>query len=182
MSCDGVGFFVLCDSGATDDEGNVCVFLVGGLLAGVHAVGSQVVAVIGGVDDVGVVELTVVFEALDNSLDELVSCLEGLEAGAVFRVEGRDLGVGQTGEGADPRRFIVVLWVEVWMTRDLDIFKEVLVSFCRDWGCENSSISIQPDLIMRRRRRDDKQERLSLILGQGIQNLDRLVRDNIGLV
>lgn len=182
MGCDGVGFFVLCNSGAADDEGDVCVFLVGRLLAGVHAVGSQVVAVIGCVDNVGVVELAVVFEAFDDSLDELVGCLERLEAGAIFGVKGRDLGVGQAGEGTDPGGLVVFLWVEVWMARDLDILKEVLMSFCGDGGCENSSIPIQPDFVMRGRRRDDKQERLSLVLGQGIQNLDRLVRDNIGLV
>lgn len=182
MGCDGVGFLVLCDSGAADDEGDVCVFLIGGLLAGVHTMGSQMVAVIGGVDNVSVVELAVVFEAFDDSLDELVGCLEGLETGAVFGVEGRNLSVGQARESTDPGRFIVFLWVEVWMTRDLDVFKEVLMSFGGDWGCENSSISVQPDLVMRGRRRDDKQEWLSLVLGQGIQNLDRFVRDNIGLV
>ena len=46
VDCDGVGFFVLCDSGAADDEGNVCVFFVGGLLASVHTMGAEVVTVI----------------------------------------------------------------------------------------------------------------------------------------
>lgn len=94
VSCDSVGFLALCDSWATDDERDVGVFLVGGLLAGVHAVGAQMVSVIGCVDNVGVVELVVVFEAFDDTLDQLIGRLEGLQAGTVFGVQGQDLRLG----------------------------------------------------------------------------------------
>lgn len=152
VSCDGVGFLALGDSWAADDEGDVGIFLVGGLLAGIHAVGTQVVAVIGRVDNVGVVKLVVVFEAFDDPLDQLVGRLEGLQARAVFGVQGRDLRLGQTREGADPGGLIVMLGVEVWMTRDLGVFKQVLVSFRRDRRREHGAGSIEPYLVMRSRR------------------------------
>ena len=41
---------------------NVCVLLIGGLFTCEHAVGSEMVPVVGRVDDISVVELTVILE------------------------------------------------------------------------------------------------------------------------
>lgn len=75
-----------------------------------------------------------------------------------------------------------MLRVEVWVAWDLDILKEMLMSFRRDGGRKHGTVFSHPDLVMRSCWRDDKQERLRSIFGEGIQNLDRLVRDDIRLV
>jgi hypothetical protein len=54
MGCDDVGGVAFGHTGSADEEGDVDVFFVGALLAGLEAVLAYVVAVVCGEDEVGV--------------------------------------------------------------------------------------------------------------------------------
>lgn len=90
------------DAGTADGEGNVDVFFDVARLAGGEAVVADVVAVVAGVDDVGVCEdVWVGFEGCDDVVDDFVDGLEGLEAAAVVVVCVGDLGGVEAGEGLE---------------------------------------------------------------------------------
>lgn len=59
----------LGDLWSTHDKRNVDVFLVAESLSGVPSVGAERVAVVGGVEDVGVVKLPSLFEPFDDGFD-----------------------------------------------------------------------------------------------------------------
>ena len=63
------------DAWAPDHHGDVDVFFEGALLSWLEAVLADVVAVVGGVEDVRVVEQVVSFQPRDNAVDHLIDGL-----------------------------------------------------------------------------------------------------------
>jgi hypothetical protein len=64
------------------------------------------VAVVGGEDDVRIVEFAARRQCINDLLDALVQRLQGLQSGLVLEIDGGDLGIGQQWEVPDRRRLV----------------------------------------------------------------------------
>jgi hypothetical protein len=103
VGSDDVGGVSGGDAGSPDYKGDVGVFLKSTFLAGVKTVLGDVVAVVCGVDDVRIIEDTVLLELCHNAVNKLVHCLESLEAGTVELIVVLDDSRVKLWESLDPR-------------------------------------------------------------------------------
>ncbi len=81
------------------------LLFVRGDLSHRHAVITQVIAVVGSEEYIGIVELPIGLEGIDNLLDALVDRLEGAQPVAIVLVDVIHLFLGQEGAVADIGRF-----------------------------------------------------------------------------
>jgi hypothetical protein len=103
VGSDDVGGVSGGDTGSPDYKRDVDVFLKSTFLAGVKTVLGDVVAVVCGVDDVRIIEDTVLLELCHNAVNKLVHCLESLEAGTVELIVVLDDSRVKLWESLDPR-------------------------------------------------------------------------------
>lgn len=86
-----VSHLTLGDTGTANDEGNVDVFLEAARLAGLEAMLSDVKPIVGGIDDISVVQNSMFGEALDHSVDDLVHGLKRAKSQSMKLVVGVDI-------------------------------------------------------------------------------------------
>jgi hypothetical protein len=91
------------DTRSPDYKGDMDVFLKTAFLTGVETMLGDVVTVVCRVDDVRIIEDTVVLEFCYNAIDKLVYCLEGLEAGTVKVIVILNNSRVKLWESLDPR-------------------------------------------------------------------------------
>lgn len=97
-----VSDFAFRNSRTADDEGNVDVFFEAAFLARLESVLADMVAVVGRVDDVGVIQDAVFVEAGYDTVNNLVHGLEGTQAVTVEVVVELDVGLVLAREGVNP--------------------------------------------------------------------------------
>jgi hypothetical protein len=83
-------------------ERHVDILLVSALLTGREAVVRDVIAIVGGVKDVGIIQNARLLKLLDDAVDKLIDSLQGAEAAAVVLVVVSNLLVCEAGLAADP--------------------------------------------------------------------------------
>ena len=97
-----VSDFAFRNSRTADDEGNVDVFFEAAFLPRLESVLADMVAVVGRVDDVGVVQDAVFVEAGYDTVNNLVHGLEGTQAVTVKVIVELDVGLILAREGVNP--------------------------------------------------------------------------------
>lgn len=97
------------NAGTADDKGDVDVFFKATFFARAETVLADVETVVGGVDDVGVVENPGGFELLDDAFNELIYGLKGAETRAVEVVIVFNDGVIQLWECLNPGSAVIGL-------------------------------------------------------------------------
>jgi hypothetical protein len=103
VGTDDVGDVSRGDTGSSNYKRDVDVFLKPAFLAGVETMLGDVVAVVCGIDDIGIIEDTVFLELCHNTIHKLVHGLESLKAGTVETIVILDVSRVQLWESLDPR-------------------------------------------------------------------------------
>ena len=88
------------------------------------------VAVVGGVDDVSVVQNPVFLESGNGAFDEIVYGLKGLEAASVVEVVVLNIGQILFIHFADPACSTGLVRIEVVCAGDFGFWEQVFVSLC----------------------------------------------------
>jgi hypothetical protein len=97
-----VSDFTFRNSRTADDEGNVDVFFEAAFLPRLESVLADMVAVVGRVDDVGVIQDAVFVKAGYDTVNNLVHGLKGTQAVTVKVVVELDIGLVLAREGVNP--------------------------------------------------------------------------------
>lgn len=118
----------LWDAWPTDDERDVYVFFIPANLTRRQTMLANVVAVVGGIDDVRVIEHAVRVEFLNNVLHHLVNRLQRPEALPIVFVVVVKLFLFLTGEPCDPIAARACLWVEIVGSGNLDVLEQMFVA------------------------------------------------------
>ena len=165
---------VLLDARPADDERHVDVFFVGAVLAGEHAVLADVEAVVGRVDDVGIVEEIVGCEVGNGVVDDLVDGLQRAQAVAVVFIavgEGRLVLLRQMEQ---PVRAAGLVRVEVFRARHLFVGKVFDVFGVGDGPLAGRAVGARTVARVRSYRCHGQEE--------GLLRLLRLVEEGSGFV
>jgi len=98
-----IGSHILRDSWSTDDEWNIDIFFECTLFAWLHAVMANVVSIVAGIENIGLVEYSIGFQTLHNAFDYLVNSLKSPKTIAEKMVIVRDVLFALTWQILNPR-------------------------------------------------------------------------------
>lgn len=125
------------DSGPTDNKGDIDIRLKAACLAGVQSVLANVIAIVRGIKDKGILQHARLLKASNNGFNNFVYCLERSEAQPlILVVVVNDLIVkpGELGYPADAARRV---GIEVGRPGDLVLWKQALMPLCNLRGIKS---------------------------------------------